>query len=159
VPRARVANESTYMDGEASFPPVASSPVLRDTSHDPGPSSPAGSSYELHDFRQKARNIATAASDDERDLSAQLTENLSPSRKRRMSRAPLLVRSSPAQGTGKLMNHLAFRARAVLRRRMTGSNARSHDVVRPWCALEQTLRTASRILRRFTDTLVEPRSI
>jgi hypothetical protein len=118
------------MDGEASFPPVASSPVLRDTSYDPGTSSPVGSSYELHDFRQKTRNIATAAADDERDLSAQFTGNLSPSRQRRMSRAPLLVRSSPAQGTGKLMNHLAFHARAALRRRMTGSNVRSHGVDR-----------------------------
>ncbi|KAJ4382102.1 hypothetical protein N0V86_002431 [Didymella sp. IMI 355093] len=88
------------MEEEASLPPVASSLVFGDTSYDLGSSSPAGSSYELHDFRQKIKNITTATSDDERDLSAQRTENISPSRKRRMSRAPLLVRSSPAQGTG-----------------------------------------------------------
>ena len=112
---------------EALFLPVASSSTFRDTSYDPGPSSPAGSSYELHDFREKARNIATAASDDERDLSAQPTENPSPSVKRRMSRAPLLVRSSPAQGTGKLMIRFAFRARAALKRRMTAGNVGAHD--------------------------------
>jgi hypothetical protein len=106
-----------------SFPSVASSPIppAGDTSY-VGLSSPTGSSYELHDFPEKARNIATATSDDERDLSVLHTENLSPSDTRRMSRAPLLVRSSPAQGTGKLMNHLAFHARVALRRRMTVSN-------------------------------------
>ena len=123
-----MASEPIFMAAEeASFPPVASSPVLRDTSYDPGPSSPACNSYELHDFRQKARNITTAASDDACDLSAHPTENSSPSVKRRMSRVPLLVRSSPAQGTGELMIHFAFRARAALRRRMTASNVRAHD--------------------------------
>lgn len=121
------------MAGEALNQPVASLPIIPagDTSYDPGTSSRAGSSYELHDFRQKANNIATAASDDERDLSAHPTENCSPSDKRRMSRAPLLVRSSPAQGTGKLMNHLAFRARVALRRCMTGSNVRDQSVFQP----------------------------
>jgi len=113
-----VASEPTYMAGEVSHSPVVSSPVIRDTSYDPGPPSPAGNSYELHDFRpQKARNIATVASDDERDLSTHPTENSSPFRKERMSRAPLLVRSSPAQGTGKLMDHPAFRVQAALRLR------------------------------------------
>ena len=103
---------------EASLPPVASSPVppAGDTRFDVGLSSPAGSNYELHDFRQKARNITTAASDDERDLSPHPTDPSSPSVQRRMSRAPLLVRSSPAQGTGKLMMiHFAFQARVALR--------------------------------------------
>ena len=108
------------MAEEASFPPAVSSSVLCDTSYDPGPSSPAGSSYELHDFRQKARNTATATSDDERDLSAHPTNKSSPSHKRRMSRAPLLVRSSPAQGTGKLMviSHSVLELRSGVARRL-----------------------------------------
>ena len=118
---------------EASLPPVASSlvPLAGDTRFDVDPSSPAGSSYELHDFHPKARNIATSASDDERDLSPHPTDPSSPSVKRRMSRAPLLVRSSPAQGTGKLMIHLAFHTRVVLRRCMTVGNARTRALTEP----------------------------
>jgi hypothetical protein len=144
------------MAEEASLPPVISSPVLRDTSHDPGPSSLAGSSYELQDFRQQARDTTIAASDDERGFSAHSQEIPSSSPKRRMSRAPLLVRSSPAQGTGKLMNHLAFRARASLRRRTTSGNVRLVVLDRLRHPQIHILNISARFLRRLADTLVEP---
>ncbi|KAL6706576.1 hypothetical protein ACN47E_005332 [Coniothyrium glycines] len=78
----------------------------------PGPRSPGHTSsagqidsaagyYELHVLPEKARNIATAETrpDDEHDLPG-LCPNRPSSDKIAMSRAPLLVRSSPAQGTG-----------------------------------------------------------
>ena len=141
------------MAEEASLPPVIYSPALRNTGYDPGPSSLAGSSYELQDFHQQARDTTIAASDDERDFSAHSQEIPSSSPKRRMSRAPLLVRSSPAQGTGKLMNHLAFRARAPLRRRTTPGLVAWDRLQHPRIYM---LNRSARFLRRFANTLVEP---
>jgi hypothetical protein len=83
----------------------SSLPVHRsgDTSSDSLPA-PVGS-YELQILPGKARNIATSEtrSDDALDSSAGHPENPTRSVKKAMSRVPLLVRSSPAQGTGKLM--------------------------------------------------------
>ncbi|KAF2033590.1 OPT-domain-containing protein [Setomelanomma holmii] len=65
------------------------------------PSSSAGSAYELHDLPEKARNIATpseAGPDDEHTVVR--TSRRNSHQEQEMSRAPLLVRSSPAQGTG-----------------------------------------------------------
>jgi hypothetical protein len=67
------------------------------------PSSSAGSTYELN-VLGKAQNIATSelGPDDEHELVTRLPR---PDSRQKMSRVPLLVRSSPAQGTGKLMAH------------------------------------------------------
>ncbi|KAF1947667.1 OPT-domain-containing protein [Clathrospora elynae] len=93
------------MAGEArreSSLSVTSSPVQRSGHTNESLSSSTGS-YELHVLLGKARNIATpeTRSDDGVDLSAGYSEH--PPRsifEKAMSRAPLLVRSSPAQGTG-----------------------------------------------------------
>ena len=55
---------------------------------------------------EKARSVATSETrtDDEHVLSRSSTPTSQ--RKRKMSRAPLLVRSSPAQGTGKLASEV-----------------------------------------------------
>jgi hypothetical protein len=65
------------------------------------PSSSTGSTYELN-VLGKAKNIATSelCPDDEHEVVARLPR---PDSRQKMSRVPLLVRSSPAQGTGKLM--------------------------------------------------------
>ncbi|KNG49420.1 sexual differentiation process protein isp4 [Stemphylium lycopersici] len=62
----------------------------------------AGHKADHHDWPGKARNIATSetSSDDDLDLSADPSENSPRFIKKAMSRVPLLVRSSPAQGTG-----------------------------------------------------------
>ncbi|KAL5114417.1 hypothetical protein ACEQ8H_007672 [Pleosporales sp. CAS-2024a] len=66
----------------------------------PTPSSAQGSSYELHVLPKKARLIAASETRPDDDHSA-LRASLPNSRHREdMSRVPLLVRSSPAQGTG-----------------------------------------------------------
>ncbi|KAF2828509.1 OPT-domain-containing protein [Ophiobolus disseminans] len=64
------------------------------------PSSSAGSSYELHVLPEKAKSIATSETrpDDQHGVSR--TSPLDRQQKKEMSRVPLLVRSSPAQGTG-----------------------------------------------------------
>lgn len=97
-----MANEA----GCESSPSLASSSVhpSGDTRHKPPLRVPAGS-YELQDWPGKARNIATSetSSDDDLDLSADPSENSPRFIKKAMSRVPLLVRSSPAQGTGKLI--------------------------------------------------------
>jgi hypothetical protein len=66
---------------------------------------PAPGSYELQVWPAEARNIATSEtrSDDDLDPSPGRSKNPTRSVKKAMSRVPLLVRSSPAQGTGKLM--------------------------------------------------------
>jgi hypothetical protein len=97
-----------------SLPSAVSSPDprTRDAGY-LGRSSPAADcSYELQLFPQTLGEVDTADTDDERhppDLSTQVP---SPPGQRAMSRAPLLVRSSPALGTGKLENHLARTPRA-----------------------------------------------
>jgi hypothetical protein len=92
-----------------SFSSVASSPGPRSQSAtgNAGLTDAAGC-YELHTLPEKARNIATSETrpDDEHDLSSPC-QNSPLSDKNAMSRAPLLVRSSPAQGTGKLMTALS----------------------------------------------------
>jgi len=67
------------------------------------PSSSAGSTYELN-VLGKAKNTATSelGPDDEQEVVARLSHSDS---RQKMSRVPLLVRSSPAQGTGKLIAH------------------------------------------------------
>lgn len=67
------------------------------------PSSSAGSTYELHVLPEKARNIATSETSTDDDLGVFSSSPLHSQQKEEMSRVPLLVRSSPAQGTGKLM--------------------------------------------------------
>lgn len=71
------------------------------------PSSAAGSTYELHVLPEKARHTPVATSetrpDDGQPVSC--TSPLNTQHREEMSRAPLLVRSSPAQGTGKLLVH------------------------------------------------------
>jgi hypothetical protein len=76
-----------------------------DTRYAVDPSSSAGTSYELHDLPEKARHIATPETrlDDEQRVFR--ASRLNKQQTEEMSRAPLLVRSSPAQGTGKLIAH------------------------------------------------------
>ena len=97
-----MANE----DGCGSSSSLALSPAhpSGNTRHDRPPVSPG--SYELQplpDKAKKARNIATSetTSDDDLDLPAGRPDSPTRSVKKAMSRVPLLVRSSPAQGTGK----------------------------------------------------------
>lgn len=74
-----------------------------------GPSSSLGScEFELQVFPRAAGSIATPdrRPHDDRDSSNLPTENPFPPVKKAMSRVPLLVRSSPAQGTGKPGNAL-----------------------------------------------------
>ena len=96
-----MANE----DGCGSSSSLALSPAhpSGNTRHDRPPVSPG--SYELQplpDKAKKARNIATSEtpSDDDLDSPAGRPETPTRSVKTAMSRVPLLVRSSPAQGTG-----------------------------------------------------------
>ena len=67
------------------------------------PSSSAGSTYELHVLPEKARNIATSETSPDDGHGVLRTSRPDSQQKKEMSRVPLLVRSSPAQGTGKLM--------------------------------------------------------
>ncbi|KAI4958996.1 hypothetical protein J4E86_002716 [Alternaria arbusti] len=110
-----MANE----DGCGSSSSLALSPAhpSGNTRHDRPPVSPG--SYELQplpDKAKKARNIATSEtpSDDDLDSPAGRPETPTRSVKTAMSRVPLLVRSSPAQGTG-----------ATKSRRRTGDASRS----------------------------------
>lgn len=108
--RARRCRQPVLMADEAGrLSPlfVAPSGRVGDTRY-VAPSSSAGSTYELNVLPEKARNIATS---DETSLDDEHDEHgvSRPSRldsPQKMSRVPLLVRSSPAQGTGKLMAHL-----------------------------------------------------
>ncbi|KAH7139200.1 OPT oligopeptide transporter protein-domain-containing protein [Dendryphion nanum] len=60
--------------------------------------------YELHVLPEKARSVAALHQPnpppDDAEAGESSTANLPPDKKKNMSRAPLLVRSSPAQGTG-----------------------------------------------------------
>jgi hypothetical protein len=115
-----MANE---VGGESSSS-LASSPVRRsgDTSSD-GLPAPIGS-YELQILPDKARNIATSArrSDDNLDSCPGRPENPTRPVKKAMSRVPLLVRSSSAQGTGKLLLRSAV---LVVRPRILGRYTRA----------------------------------
>ena len=102
-PPIHMANE----DGCGSSSSLAPSSVHSSsgtTRHDP--LSVSQGSYELQVLpgkAKKARNIATSetTSDDDLDLPAGRPDSPTRSVKKAMSRVPLLVRSSPAQGTGK----------------------------------------------------------
>ncbi|KAH7400729.1 OPT oligopeptide transporter protein-domain-containing protein [Phaeosphaeria sp. MPI-PUGE-AT-0046c] len=65
-------------------------------------SSAAGCSYELHVLPEKARQIPVATSETRPDDGQPVScaSRLNTQHREEMSRAPLLVRSSPAQGTG-----------------------------------------------------------
>jgi hypothetical protein len=94
------------MADEASYLSPSSAPSVDhggDTRYSSAPSSAAGSSYELHVLPEKARHIATSETrpDDEHCVFRASRPNSQ--HREEMSRAPLLVRSSPAQGTGKLI--------------------------------------------------------
>lgn len=86
-------------------PPFAPSvgPV-GDTRCPTAPSSDAGSTYELHVLPEKARHIATPETRPDDEHRVFRDSRLNTQHREEMSRAPLLVRSSPAQGTGKLMS-------------------------------------------------------
>ncbi|KAI8937030.1 hypothetical protein NX059_006250 [Plenodomus lindquistii] len=88
---------------ELTFSDAASpGPRPRSPSHTANAGTPTSAgSYELHALPEKARNIATPQTrpDDEHDPSRPPANSPSLD-KITMSRAPLLVRSSPAQGTG-----------------------------------------------------------
>ena len=103
--------------GDESSSSLASSSAHRSghTQHDRR-ATPAGS-YELHVLSENARNLATpeTSSDDDPDLSATCSENSPRSVKKAMSRVPLLVRSSPAQGTGELVSAAPRSSLAPLR--------------------------------------------
>jgi hypothetical protein len=66
----------------------------------------AGSTYELHDLPKKARHTATSETSLDDENGDFCASRLNDQQREEMSRAPLLVRSSPAQGTGKLMDPL-----------------------------------------------------
>ncbi|KAF2473496.1 OPT-domain-containing protein [Lindgomyces ingoldianus] len=71
----------------------------------PAALAPSEGSYELNVLPEKARNIATPEATPHDGCDQNQTENRTelssaPPDKKEMSRAPLLVRSSPAQGTG-----------------------------------------------------------
>jgi hypothetical protein len=90
-------------------PAVAPSPDprTRDTGY-LGRSSPAtASTYELQSFPSRQTETDAVYTDDGCHPSVFLTHVPSSPGQRAMSRAPLLVRSSPALGTGKLENWLA----------------------------------------------------
>jgi hypothetical protein len=93
-----------------SLPPAVApspDPRTRDTGY-LGRSSPAtGSAYELQFFPGRQPEADAAHTDDGCHPSVSLTHVPSSPGQRAMSRAPLLVRSSPALGTGKLKNWLA----------------------------------------------------
>jgi hypothetical protein len=117
-----MADESSRLS-----PSVAPSAGRVGDTRDAAPSSSAGSSYELHVLPEKARNIATSETspDDEHDTSR--TSHLDSQQKQAMSRVPLLVRSSPAQGTGKLMaqgDPARFRLDRALTARFRGLSRR-----------------------------------
>lgn len=94
---ARSARPETASE---SAPSSTSSRVVRDTGA--ADSSLPQGSYELHVLPQKATSIAPADTilhDDNEETALPSEPPLGPDKKK-MSRAPLLVRSSPAQGTG-----------------------------------------------------------
>lgn len=102
-----------HMDDEAGheslLPPAAPSPAYP-PGHTRHPSRPVPAtatvtvSVELQHLPAKATHLPTpqASSDDGLDLPAERAHDPSQSLTKTMSRVPLLVRSSPAQGTGKL---------------------------------------------------------
>lgn len=85
-------------------PPFAPSVGPGDTRCPSAPSSDAGSTYELHVLPEKARHIATPETRPDDEHRVLRDSRLNTQHREEMSRAPLLVRSSPAQGTGKLMS-------------------------------------------------------
>jgi hypothetical protein len=101
-----MADEADYLS--PSFAPSVGH--AGDTRYSAAPSSAAGSTYELHVLPEKARHIATSETSPDDSHGVLHPSRLNTQRRDEMSRAPLLVRSSPAQGTGKLM------ARGILAR-------------------------------------------
>lgn len=99
---------SLHMTDEASYLSPSSAPSVDhsgDTRYSAAPSFAADSSYELHVLPEKARHTGIATSETRPDDEHRVFRASRPNSQHReeMSRAPLLVRSSPAQGTGKLM--------------------------------------------------------
>lgn len=106
LPGDAVDTPPVLMANEARRPPSqppASLPARpsRDTRH---PSRPerATASYELHALAAKATDVSATPADDGPDLLPPTPDSSLHSLDKTMSRVPLLVRSSPAQGTGKL---------------------------------------------------------
>ncbi|KAH8732383.1 OPT oligopeptide transporter protein-domain-containing protein [Phaeosphaeriaceae sp. PMI808] len=114
------------------------------------PSSSAGSTYELHVLPEKARNIATSGTRPDDERSVFCASPLNSQQREEMSRAPLLVRSSPAQGTGSYgglpilsmspddsdehhVTNLATRAK----RKGKSKLATSVDAQSPWSPVDQ----------------------
>jgi hypothetical protein len=96
------------------FQSAPSAARVGDTRYELAASPFAGSTYELHDLPEKATHTApsgTSFNDENGDFCASRLNN---QQRKEMSRAPLLVRSSPAQGTGKLLDALWLRAREKL---------------------------------------------
>ena len=103
--------------GELGVPVTFSSGNIGATRQAGSSSSPGsdGGNYELHDFAGNVRNTATnqtSPHEDRDSLDLSVEEPRSPSFAKAMSRVPLLVRSSPAQGTGKLRNALVMHLNA-----------------------------------------------
>jgi hypothetical protein len=94
------------MADEADYLTPPSAPSAGHVGHTSyvAPSAP-GSTYELHVLPEKARHIATSETRPDDEHSVLRASRIDTQHREEMSRAPLLVRSSPAQGTGKLMAH------------------------------------------------------
>jgi hypothetical protein len=117
------------MADEANYLSPSSAPSADhggDTRYTADPSSAAGSSYELHVLPEKARPSATSETrpDDEHCVLRASRSNSKHTGE--MSRVPLLVRSSPAQGTGKLEAQRMAGLRTCCRR--THSRARTSRI-------------------------------
>jgi hypothetical protein len=93
-----MADEATHLS-QSSAPSVGRVGVTR---YAVAASSSPGSTYELHDLPEKAKHIATPETRLDDEEGGSRTSRLNHQQREEMSRAPLLVRSSPAQGTGKL---------------------------------------------------------
>lgn len=96
-------------DADRLNSPSFASPAghVGDTRFSTAPSSAAGSTYELHVLPEKARHTPVATSETRPDDGHPVfcASRSNTQHRDEMSRAPLLVRSSPAQGTGKLFVH------------------------------------------------------
>lgn len=96
------------MADEANYLSPSSTPSADhggDTRYTADPSSAAGSSYELLVLPEKARQSATSETRPDDEHCALRASRSNSKQTGEMSRVPLLVRSSPAQGTGKLEAH------------------------------------------------------
>jgi hypothetical protein len=75
-----------------------------DTRYDLAASPFVGSTYELQYLPEEARHTAPSEKSLDDENGDFCASHLNDQQREEMSRAPLLVRSSPAQGTGKLMD-------------------------------------------------------